>query len=94
MRGKRIQKGPIFAEKEQICTMTETEIKVRASILRQYIGMLQEEQEQVITAAQNTIDLLAEMAAVLTVGIGNDIAPPGTQSPSAQTEARSGGIVS
>ena len=74
--------------------MTETEIKVRSSILRQYIGMLQEEQEQVITAAQNTLDLLAEMAAVLTVGIGSETAPPGTQNPSAQTGARSGGIVS
>lgn len=83
-----------MAEKERICTMTEVEIKIRSSILRQYIGLLREEQEQALTAAQNTIDLLAEMAAVLTVGIGNDTAPPGTQSPSAQTGARSGGIVS
>ena len=83
-----------MAEKERICTMTEVEIKIRSSILRQYIGLLREEQEQALTAAQNTIDLLEEMAAVLTVGIGNDTAPPGTQSPSAQTGARSGGIVS
>ena len=81
-----------MAEKERICTMTEVEIKIRSSILRQYIGLLREEQEQALTAAQNTIDLLEEMAAVLTVGIGNDTAHPDTQSPSAQTGARSGGI--
>lgn len=73
--------------------MTEQEINVRSVILRQYLGLLRDEQEQVITAAQNTLDLLAEMAAVLTVGTGNDTAPPAAHSPSAQTEAHSGGIV-
>lgn len=72
--------------------MTETEIKVRSAILGQYLGMLREEQEATITAAQNTLDLLAEMAAVLTVGTGNDTAPPGAHSPSVQTVAHSGGI--
>lgn len=73
--------------------MTETEMKVRSAIMKQYIGQLREEQEQVLTAAQNTLDLLAEMAAVLTVGTGNDTALPGAQNPSAQTEVHSGGIV-
>lgn len=72
--------------------MTETEITVRSAILEQYIDLLKEEQEATVTAAQNTLDLLAEMAAVLTAGIGNDTAHPGARNPSAQTEVRSGGI--
>lgn len=81
-----------MAEKERLCTMTETEIKVRTTVLRQYLGLLRDEQEQVLTAAQNTLDLLAEMAAVLTVGTGSDTAHQNEQRPSAQTEARSGGL--
>jgi len=73
-----------FAEKEQLCTMTETEI-------RAYMEQMEGEAAAVVAAGQTILDHLAEMAAVLTVGSGNDTVHPGAQNPSARTVARSGG---
>ena len=73
-----------MAEKERICTMTETEI-------RAYMEQIEGEAAAVVAAGQTILDHLAEMAAVLTVGNGSDTAHPGAHSPSARTVARSGG---
>ena len=73
-----------FAEKEQLCTMTETEI-------RAYMEQIEGEAAAVVAAGQTILDHLAEMAAVLTVGTGSDTAHPAKRRPSERTIARSGG---
>lgn len=74
-----------FAEKELLCTMTETEI-------RAYMEQMEEEAAAVVAAGQTILDHLAEMAAVLTVGSGSNTAHHAKHRPSAQTVAHSGGI--
>ena len=74
-----------MAEKERICTMTQIEIQA-------YMEQIEGEAAAVVAAGQTILDHLAEMAAVLTVGSGSGIVPPARLSPSAQTEAHSGGI--
>lgn len=74
-----------MAEKERLCTMTETEI-------RAYMTGMEEEAAGILSAAQEILDRLAEMGAVLTVGTGSG-SPPLPESPrSSMIDPCSGGL--
>lgn len=74
-----------MAEKERICTMTETEI-------RAYMEQIETEAAAAITAGQTILDHLAEMAAVLTVGTGSGSPPLPGKIRSSMTDPYSGGM--